>query len=382
MANVLTDDNSVWPEDRPPGSSSYPNVAPLQPDNGYWIPKLAAGLYNSLKSGVTLPGDVATGKASMADPQTQSRVMDMTGTVMGGAGFAPAEEDALNAGFRLYHGTRAKFDKPSNEFINTGQGAQTYGWGHYGAQAEPVALDMRDQLATDLRNVVNPVVDITASAMRNPTNTPDYISRTMMGMLRGRTELAPYAQDPQFIALLNKAASGQLPDKTYTSEGLNAIRALDKFLPPPEKGHMQEWEVQSDPSHFLDWTGLADEQSSHVMAALQKADFWPHLEEHLINDDKFGLRNPTGADIYHWVAEDMGPQDTSMELLRRGIPGTKVLDQRSRMNARTYGLSENDPQLTRNFAIADPDLINVVRHYNAAGVPATLANMAQQGQTP
>ena len=53
-----------------------------------------------LWSGATLPGDVATGKASMADPETQQRVGSMAGLVTLGAGAMPAEAGALNMGAR------------------------------------------------------------------------------------------------------------------------------------------------------------------------------------------------------------------------------------------------------------------------------------------
>ena len=93
---ALTDDNTVWPEDQP----AAPAPQPQQQDGGYWWPQIMRGLWNTAKSGATLPGDVATGKASMADPATQQRVGDMTGLVTLGAGAMPAEQGALNMGAR------------------------------------------------------------------------------------------------------------------------------------------------------------------------------------------------------------------------------------------------------------------------------------------
>lgn len=278
----LTDDNSVWPEDQPPAPQP-------QPSPYYWV-----NLAKSLWSGATLPGDVATGKASMADPATQRRVMDMTGTVMGGGLVEPAEADALNSGFRLFHGTKTKFEQPSNEFINTGQGAQSYGWGHYGAQAEPVALDMRDQL------------------------------------------------------------SG------------------------PHGGHMQEWEVNADPEHFLDWDYTLGDQSKHVSGALEKS--WPDLED--IMQDRYPYRNATGREVYHWLTDDLSPQEASEELLSKGIPGIRYMDQVSRLKA-AKNLGIATPDATRNFVLPDPSIIKVKRYYNAAGVPMTFGNaLDQPGETP
>jgi hypothetical protein len=51
-----------------------------------------------MKSGATLPGDVATGKFSMSSPEAAGRVADMTGLVTGGAGAEEAPAGALRAG--------------------------------------------------------------------------------------------------------------------------------------------------------------------------------------------------------------------------------------------------------------------------------------------
>ena len=72
--------------------------APQSQDGGYWWPKILQSLWNTARSGASLPGDVATGKASMADPATQARVGDMTAVATAGSGLATAPEGALTAG--------------------------------------------------------------------------------------------------------------------------------------------------------------------------------------------------------------------------------------------------------------------------------------------
>ena len=300
--------------------------------------------------------------------------MDLTGLSMGGAGAAPAEEDALNAGFRLYHGSAAKFDQPSTKFINTGQGAQTYGWGLYGAQAEPVALDMRDQLTPDPRSSVHKAIQMAADIRDTGSPDPTYVARAVYGLFKSN----PYLADsPELRELALRASQGYNPDGTTTTDGIDAFRKLDTALPRP-KGHMQEWEVNADPNHFLDWDALHDEQSAHVMNALQSANFWPELESYLHG----GYDNPTGKGIYKWLTDDMDPEEASKTLLDTGIPGIKVLDALSRRSLVHLNRNMDNPNLTRNFVIPDDSMIKVTRHYNAAGVPATLANMAQPGSTP
>ena len=128
---VLTDDGQPWAS----GAQSAPPA-----DSGYWLPKVFGGIWNSLKSGATLPGDVATGKAHTTDANFASRVVDMTGFVTGGSGLGTAPEGALRAGAArvaeekgivAYHGSPHDFDRFSTEHIGAGEGAQAYGHGLY-----------------------------------------------------------------------------------------------------------------------------------------------------------------------------------------------------------------------------------------------------------
>jgi hypothetical protein len=90
---VLTDDGSTWPQ-----AQQGAPPAPQSQDSGYWWPKILQGLWNTAKSGATLPGDVATGQASMADPATQGRVGDMAALTTLAPSAATAPEGALTAG--------------------------------------------------------------------------------------------------------------------------------------------------------------------------------------------------------------------------------------------------------------------------------------------
>src|SRR4051812_4496026 len=99
---VITDDgDKSWLG----GGQQQAAPQPASDSGGYWLPQIAKGMWNTAVSGATLPGDVATGKASMADPATQQRVGDMAGLVTLGSGALPAEENALNMGIKAYHGS-------------------------------------------------------------------------------------------------------------------------------------------------------------------------------------------------------------------------------------------------------------------------------------
>lgn len=49
-----------------------------------------------------------------------------------------------------WHGSRARFDKFSSEFIGSGEGAQSYGWGHYFSSLREIAEHYRNKLSKGL----------------------------------------------------------------------------------------------------------------------------------------------------------------------------------------------------------------------------------------
>ena len=67
-------------------------------------------------------------------------------TALVGGSLAASYSPDTEAGIRGYHGSPAKFDQFSDEFMGTGEGAQAYGRGHYLGEVEDTAIDYRDQL--------------------------------------------------------------------------------------------------------------------------------------------------------------------------------------------------------------------------------------------
>ena len=98
MAQVLTDDNTVWPEDQTPPPNSPPaqgfQWSPLS------LPGILGNLWNTAKSGATVTGDVLTGKQDMGDPSFSQRMGDMASTALMLPSLASPEAGALNAGVR------------------------------------------------------------------------------------------------------------------------------------------------------------------------------------------------------------------------------------------------------------------------------------------
>ena len=53
--------------------------------------------------------------------------------------FQNANDDLQFSRKRIFTGSAASYDKPSLQYVGSGEGAQVYGWGLYGSESEKVA---------------------------------------------------------------------------------------------------------------------------------------------------------------------------------------------------------------------------------------------------
>ena len=249
---------------------------------------------------------------------------------------------------------RQRMDK-----IGTGEGAQAYGYGLYGAEAEDVARGYRDALSGSAGNAQHTMLRKVMAG-----TTPDRVLPAMQRIYPGTT-----AED---IARLTK-----------------------EIETAPSSGSIYEMQVNADPEAFLDWDKPLSEQTQAVQSALapmvqsrldalesagqrgrQMAaekgfpDFTPKPRERLYQEMR-------GGDIIG--AARMGQLQGNVEniLSEAGIPGIRYLDSGSR------GAGAG----TRNYVIFDENLISIVRKYGIAGAAAMLgmsqADVAQaMGQQP
>jgi len=114
------------------------------------LPGVIAGAVNAF----TAPGRAYSGSDPTFNPEEEAAnfAMTMGGGGMGASRLAPAPRNAL--GMNVYHGTPHRFPptakNPLGEFdaskINTGEGAQAYGYGHYSAEAKDLAKNYRKNL--------------------------------------------------------------------------------------------------------------------------------------------------------------------------------------------------------------------------------------------
>lgn len=253
---------------------------------------------------------------------------------------------------------RQRMDK-----IGTGEGAQAYGYGLYGAEAEGVARGYRDALTRSL-------IDGREPDLSNARDAASYAVRLAGDRARAEAQL---------IRAGNEEAA------RYLREGGD----LGKIENSP--GSMYELDINANPEDFLNWDVSFSEQSQSVRDALtanlpeykvKNISGTPHA---FTGDRMIELTDPnlTGRDAY--ILARMGQAGTttseqaaaaSNALREAGIPGIRYLDSGSRGAGGT-----------RNYVIFDENLINIVRKYGIAGAAAMLgmsqADVAQaMGQQP
>jgi hypothetical protein len=309
---------------------------------------------------------------------------------------------------------RQRMDK-----IGTGEGAQAYGYGLYGAEAEGVASNYKG-----------------VQGMASADPMPNVASK----------QLAAYGDTPkmrEFMRLVFPKASG------------DQIEAAIATAKNPPSGRMYELNINANPEDFLDWDLPLGEQPQ----VLQRLGLSVRPEQE-IHDEAFRLMtegnqreagkmwfdfpeiqarvdalqgeldrrapNMTGEEYYRGggsgdvsnILSQMGygdPAVRSQELREAGIPGIRYLDAGSRgaadvnelrgtvsmwtnavnkapndnyawkmLEDADAALKQAEANLSRNYVIFDENLIEIVRKYGIAGAAAMLgisqADVAQAMQ--
>jgi soluble lytic murein transglycosylase-like protein len=279
------------------------------------------------------------------------------------ASLEPSEAEAsrLRRLIRAYHGSPHKFDEFDIRKIGTGEGAQAYGKGLYFAEDEDIARWYRDKLrGSKLGAMENAMVDLPENLRQralssmyynkiSPEDTADMLSLTRAGSAVGRDDLSD---------ILRRAAAAE-----------------------PSPGHMYEVNLNAAPRDFLNWDAPLSQQSRGVQESLQRfglrADsdaaraYDDALLDALYNDPGRALppqpRDPTGADIYQRALR-MDPEEARVALMEVGIPGTRYLDAGSRGVGGTY-----------NYAVFDPEIIDITRRYAEGGLAQLDQKYAEGG---
>lgn len=283
-----------------------------------------------------------------AVPWAANTALAMVGTP-GGAG-------GLGSGIRAYHGSPYDFDRFDMSKIGTGEGAQAYGHGLYFAENPEVARQYRENLGRS---------NALKGAAFNPDGTPNRAGWVAESLDAGIDE--PTIREGFKIA---HPELSQSQVDSFISEGRDIFNKADKA------GRMYEVNINADPSSFLDWDRPLSEQPESVMQIapnIPRSEYSPTF-----GDVPFA--EPAGSEIYAKLAHNAnvarsardqlggpyGHELAARQLADAGIPGIKYLDQGSR------GAGEG----TRNYVLFRDDIIDILRKYGLAGLPAAGAAAA------
>ncbi len=257
---------------------------------------------------------------------------------------------------KAYHGSPYKItDKFDLKKVDTGQGAQSFGWGLYFAENKDVANSYRYAHA---------------SKSINPT------------ALEGENYLSPQ-EAKEFI---RKNGSVWAYDHYSDWGKIRSVEDVDYFVEyklgaafaekVKQRGHLYSVEIDVTEDELLNWDARIDQQSPYVTNAIKdvveyyRKYYWHdwkdgsgsvfdpegHRTDAILAFDKNQLEealNGYGSDLYRFLSAYSIPysqKEASELLLKLGVKGIKYFDGNSRKNAKG----------TRNFVIFDDSLVKII----------------------
>jgi hypothetical protein len=324
------------------------------------------GPWNAMTGLMDTPLHVLLGGGTQEQQeQAVANSFNTAGSFAGASSVVTKPRNALNMGFRVFHGSPHDFppvrliempdgqrlyqnmgeladtpqgakiiqEYPMGRFdlskIGTGEGAQAYGHGLYFAGHEPVAKGYRDALSEG----------VTFQGKRSHENdgSPEwYAANHVMELMRAG--LSPeQAMAETRNRFLNSANEIDLENGSVAVRAANVQRyrmqnaiseAVDELSPADfsnNPGKMYEVEINADPDAFLDWDKPLSEQPEAVRTALKKLDIAtgsmsakdrvetleaamagdPRLS-HLLKRDSINI---TGDTVYRGMSDSLGATD-------------------------------------------------------------------------
>lgn len=294
------------------------------------------------------------------------------------AALEPSEAQAsrLRRLIRAYHGSPHQFDEFDIRKIGTGEGNQAFGRGLYFAENEGIAKHYRDKL-TNLGDDIQ-----IGNYSYNPADIRRY-----------KENPAEIEKDLQYVRQYLTSDSINRSRSTLDLKLLNRLRQLEALrdipassLPEVPRGHMYEVDLNANPQEFLNWDLPLSQQSREVQESLGQFGIW--LDPEAVDEYRQLLLrvgntrgpkprlpefpdfspDPTGQEIYQRVL-GMDPEEARIALMEVGIPGTRYLD----ANSRAFGG-------THNYAVFDPEIIDIQRRYARGGLVDLEQKYAEGGQ--
>lgn len=310
--------------------------------------------------------------ARQAGYEPPTSLSGQLGMAVGGM-LSPTPADLLKfapvlSAIPFWHGSPHKYDAVDLAHIGSGEGAQAYGWGYYGAESKGVATGYRDSLTpwNQLEyqgSAINGLDDDTRIAVEwvqreieHGAPDPDWAKAVAAKKLMARGDKSAAAMAAQIDPEQIKLAEGHLYQGEYR-------------WPDPAK----EASTPLTEADLLDWDKPLSEQSPQVRKAINDYMTLRGVDSYKTDDGSsvylgVGAESAlTGKDVYRdmWQASrnaaiDSGRNaDTTFDAAQRaasedlnfvGIPGIRYLDQMSR------GAGEG----TRNYVFFDQEGIKLL----------------------
>lgn len=348
------------------------------------------------------PVPQATSRAAMAAGRAGERMAErVVPQIMerGGmpAGLLEGMSSRTVSPLTVYHGSPAKFEKFDASKIGTGEGAQSYGYGHYVAQSPAVAKDYQRRLAkeaqaTDLNTKMQMVdvggkpltsfnvdmdaalIDAAKSGKKEFVNVAEAKKARWENLAQDQSyPFQDYAKQKAgaYTSLLDAAKK---TDVDYTGTGM--FYEID--LPDEQIARMLDWDkplseqpdiVKSINPQSLGLTYKKLENGNHafvnsegkIIGNLQRGGTQESFTKNWTEDVLRG----TGSDLYRQLGQGMeGGPKVSSALRQAGIPGIRYLDQGSR------GAGEG----TSNFVVfpGNEGLLTIQKRNNEVIAPTSL----------
>lgn len=236
---------------------------------------------------------------------------------------------AVRRVIRAYHGSPYDFDSFDASKIGTGDGAQSYGYGHYLAQNEEVAKRYRD--------------------MREGELTLEEEGE-LTGVLKRMRELKLLAKE---IGKADPRSAGMIDEWAR-------LRSRREFL-EERPGRMYEVEVGFPEDSLLDWDAPLSSQPEAVRRAFGSGSGSYHG---MIDGPRDGER------LWYSRSRSSDPLTAASELLDAGIPGIRYLDAGSRRagdGSRNYVIfpgAEDSIRILRKYGLLAPVAAGAASQYD------------------
>ena len=277
---------------------------------------------------------------------------------------------------QAYHGTPHKVDRFRSDKINTGEGAQAYGYGLYFADRRGVGAEYRDRLSKPYNDITGPtgqrgeaefLGDLEFEANKAIEGIPEaeeFGGIMLVETLARQTFDAVLGRDDVGLALTksdidekikffrknrNEMADMQPFEVDVTIKLLERAKQFDIKV---HKGNLYEVEIDAAPDELLDWDKPLNQQSKKVqdavLAVRRQAAKATEADDEKLLDELFdgdppkpegpGFKESTlrmlGKQAYYRSAPDATTQKAASDaLLKQGIKGIQFLD----------GVSRNKP---------------------------------------